>query len=331
MGGEQNARQSLPKRQWKIETVDLDTGEPTGSIFDKHSSQMLRHPKDGEFLETAEVKEDDASGKKEDTTDIEVQIGSTDGGERNILTCARLPNNGSGELNKSEPAVASSGLCSSTGSKQRPGQNDDDKDLPHCQGDIEQGGNVLNPNNFAVMHGIENEGWTVKKKPLTGKTIGVGSKVQERIGQKRLGVVMVDDQEGNDNPHLWSIPFNGEKSLTSSSKTKGSQRDTRALKQKLIEDSTPDHPLHGFGFHGVTNFDFDNPFQPTKLESNKETVTFPFLVSFNVCGRGIGTSNCAYSAVQLWMETCGAGKRTMSTMSSELAVVCCSVFFLVDC
>ncbi|CAB9514809.1 hypothetical protein SEMRO_675_G185590.1 [Seminavis robusta] len=76
--------EAMGSKKWKVELVDADTGEPTGTFIENLSSQALRHPKDDSEFPTPNRKED-SDDDDDEPTPAEVAATSEPGGEIEVV------------------------------------------------------------------------------------------------------------------------------------------------------------------------------------------------------------------------------------------------------
>jgi hypothetical protein len=124
------------------------------------------------------------------------------------------------------------------------------------------------------------EGFSVNCKPATQQGIDIGTRVEERRGQKRKGLVVGDDrvrtQEGAG--PCWSVHFDDEATphrFVPSTALKV-VRDTRVFTWKTVKDSSPTNPVVPYKDHGIIGFNFGQ-FDAAKLDIENDEYDFPFL------------------------------------------------------
>jgi hypothetical protein len=126
------------------------------------------------------------------------------------------------------------------------------------------------------------EGFSVKCKPPTAQGIDMGSKVEERSGQRRRGLVVADDRDPTEEGArpCWSVRFDDDEDSPPQRFVPSTQlkviRDTRVFTWKIVENSSPTDPVAPYKDHGIIGFDFSR-FEKAKLDIGNADYDFPFL------------------------------------------------------
>ena len=246
-------------------------GTPTGSFIEL-KSQMMRHPRDGEFpgdhIESSSSNEE----ATETVFDATNQVSAT----RQPITSA----NGSSSSDSENIVAVTTVLDGSDSESEQDPDEDIVEDIPFFSDSAEAEQSEFSATNFMEARGIERdidkhkakwdthlvekdalieEKWKVTLKAPRKQAIGIGEKVQEKAGRKRVGIGEKDDREGDSGPG-WSVKFEDGVEENIPSQKLVLVRDNREFVWETVRDSTPDNLVVLPNVAGVAGFPFEEYF-----------------------------------------------------------------------
>ena len=137
--------------------------------------------------------------------------------------------------------------------------------------------------------------WSVATKAAKTSKLDIGSKVKERRGLKRVGVIVEDSRLEGDKQQKWKIKFKDGTEESNVASTRLKQiKDDRIFTWTICEKLLLQNPVVDFREIGVVGFDFKKEFSDAAVSLQNEDYDYPYKKLFDHMWPGKKTKICLY-------------------------------------